>query len=193
MPRNEQQNEEVRAESRARIVTSALNVFARHGYERASVRMIAQEAGIAQGLLYNYFAGKEELLRAIFLQGIGGVKESFALAAGGDTPRERLERLLRGSFAILARDRAFWTLLYNVRWQPGIAHSLENDLRAWNELILATLGAIMTDFGVADPAIEATILFALIDGLGQQFVLQPDDFPTDAVIASVLARWTTGD
>ncbi len=190
MPRNEQQNEELRAESRARIVASALNLFARYGYERASVRMIAQEANIAQGLLYNYFASKEELLRAIFLQGLGGVKESFALAASGGTPRERLERLLRGSFAILERERAFWMLFYNVRWQPVIATTLQDDLREWNELILATLGAITRDLGAADATSEATILFALIDGLGQQFVQQPDNFPTDAVIASVLARWT---
>ena len=55
MPRNQAQNEALREQSRRKILYSAGTLFARHGYEATSVRMIAREAGVAQGLLYNYF------------------------------------------------------------------------------------------------------------------------------------------
>ena len=41
-------------------------MFARYGYERTTVRKIAAEAKISQGLMYNYFGNKAELLRAVF-------------------------------------------------------------------------------------------------------------------------------
>lgn len=54
MPRTAEQLEHIRQESRERILSSALRLFARHGYAATSVRMIAREAGASLGLLYNY-------------------------------------------------------------------------------------------------------------------------------------------
>jgi AcrR family transcriptional regulator len=43
-----------------------VRVFARNGYHEARVGDIAEEAGVAHGLLYHYFASKEEVLETIF-------------------------------------------------------------------------------------------------------------------------------
>jgi AcrR family transcriptional regulator len=51
---------------RTRIVEAAVHVFAQKGYHAARVGDIAAEAGVAHGLLYHYFASKEELLETIF-------------------------------------------------------------------------------------------------------------------------------
>ncbi len=59
---------------------AALELFASHGFAATSVRRIAEEAGVSQGLLYNYFGGKEELLEAIFEEGMGDVRASFRVA-----------------------------------------------------------------------------------------------------------------
>src|SRR5581483_930159 len=52
------------AEQRARIIQAALRVFGEEGYERASTRMIAREAGIQPPALQYYFDSKEGLHRA---------------------------------------------------------------------------------------------------------------------------------
>ncbi len=47
---------------RSQILTAALAVFARKGYDRATIADIAREAGVADGSIYNYFKNKSDLL-----------------------------------------------------------------------------------------------------------------------------------
>lgn len=49
---------------KAKIVRAAMRVFARKGYERATNKDIAREAGITPGLIYHYFKSKRDLLKA---------------------------------------------------------------------------------------------------------------------------------
>lgn len=189
MPRTEQQNREAREASRDRIVETALALFARHGYERTSVRMIARDAGIAQGLLYNYFESKEDLLRAIFERNMADVRASFAAASEGGDPRARLERLIRGAFAIVARNRAFWTLSYALRMQPAVLEGLGADVGGWTLSIRGTLESLLRDAGFRDPATEAAILHALIDGAAQHYTLEPERYPLEPVVAAIVARY----
>lgn len=49
---------------RVQLIDTALEVFARKGLEGTTVKDLSTAAGVAQGLLYHYFASKEELLRA---------------------------------------------------------------------------------------------------------------------------------
>ncbi len=47
---------------RAQILAAAKTVFARKGFERATISDIAREAGLAEGSIYNYFKNKSDLL-----------------------------------------------------------------------------------------------------------------------------------
>lgn len=74
-------------ERRRLILEAAVRVFARKGYHTCRVGEIAEEAGVSHGLLYHYFASKEELLETIFretwselLDAIHRVDESGASA-----------------------------------------------------------------------------------------------------------------
>ena len=187
-PRTAEQNEQIRAASRQRIIEQALALFAEHGYERTSVRMIADAAGVSQGLLYNYFDGKQALLHAIFEESVADVRASFALADAAP-PGQRLERLVRGSFEILRRNMAFWRLSYGVRMQPAVLAGLGSELHEWTATIRRALQGYLRDAGVPRPEIEAAALFALIDGISQHYVLDPDRYPLDAVIELVVARY----
>ena len=51
---------------RRQILDAAVRAFARKGYHSCRVGEIAQEAGVAYGLVYHYFGSKEELLETIF-------------------------------------------------------------------------------------------------------------------------------
>jgi len=53
-------------EKRRQILDAAVRAFARKGYHACRVGEIAEEAGVAYGLVYHYFGSKEELLETIF-------------------------------------------------------------------------------------------------------------------------------
>ena len=65
-------------EKRAAILDAAVRVFARKGYHTSRVGDIAEEAGIAHGLLYHYFASKEEVLETVFRENWSELIEAFA-------------------------------------------------------------------------------------------------------------------
>jgi AcrR family transcriptional regulator len=188
-PRTEQQNESLRELSRAKIIETALELFAQHGYEATSVRMIAQAAGIAQGLLYNYFASKEVLLATIVQQSMADVRESFVGAEDAKDPGGQIERLIRAAFATIQRKRAFWQLIYSVRMQSAVVASLGDVYTAGVIEIRTTIERYCRTAGLAQPVIEAAILFALIDGVAQHYVLDPQHYPLDAVAEALVARY----
>jgi len=64
----EQRREHRRALSRDQILSAAEIVFARNGFHDASLREIAELAEFSVGAVYSFFAGKEDIYRAIFLR-----------------------------------------------------------------------------------------------------------------------------
>lgn len=194
-PRTPSQNQALRDATRSRILDGALQAFARNGYEGASVRAIAKEAGVALGLLYSHFAGKEEVLRAIFERSMDDVRESFQAAgpaAAAQAPEvPPLALLIRSAFAILRRNLAFWKLSYGVRMQESALQALGPGLQAWTGQIIATLEAHFRAAGAARPQLEAAILFAAIDGISQHYALDPGRYPLDAVGEALIAKYTT--
>src|SRR5213596_3892904 len=53
-------------DKRRLILDAAVRVFARSGFHTSRVGDIAEEAGVAHGLLYHYFSSKDEVLETIF-------------------------------------------------------------------------------------------------------------------------------
>jgi TetR/AcrR family fatty acid metabolism transcriptional regulator len=53
---------------RAAILAAAVRVFARQGFHACRVADIAEEAGVGYGLVYHYFASKDEVLDTLFLE-----------------------------------------------------------------------------------------------------------------------------
>jgi AcrR family transcriptional regulator len=59
---------EKQVRTRAQLIDAAARVFARRGFQAATVEEIAERAGYSHGAVYSNFAGKEELFLAVFEQ-----------------------------------------------------------------------------------------------------------------------------
>ena len=81
-------------EKRRLIMEAAVRAFARKGYHACRVGEIAEEAGVAYGLVYHYFGSKEEVLESIFrdtwTQMIARIKE---VADSGDPANEQVRKV----------------------------------------------------------------------------------------------------
>src|SRR5947199_1507598 len=56
------------ADKRRQILDAAIRVFARQGFHACRVSDVADEAGVAYGLVYHYFESKEEILNTLFTE-----------------------------------------------------------------------------------------------------------------------------
>ncbi|MFZ0091411.1 MAG: TetR/AcrR family transcriptional regulator [Solirubrobacteraceae bacterium] len=73
------------------ILDAAVRVFARQGFHTCRVSDIADEAGVAYGLVYHYFSSKEQILDTLFLERWDVMLDAIAEAdASGRPPEQKL-------------------------------------------------------------------------------------------------------
>jgi AcrR family transcriptional regulator len=81
----------VATDKRRQILDAAIRVFARQGFHSTRVSDIADEAGVAYGLVYHYFSSKDEVLNELFSERwsllLGAIDE---IDRSGGSPREKL-------------------------------------------------------------------------------------------------------
>jgi AcrR family transcriptional regulator len=83
--------ERATVDKRRTILDAAVRVFARQGFHTCRVSDIADEAGVAYGLVYHYFNSKEEILDTLFLERWDVMLAAIAEAdATESTAREKL-------------------------------------------------------------------------------------------------------
>ncbi|NWG75271.1 MAG: TetR/AcrR family transcriptional regulator [Rubrivivax sp.] len=137
---------------REQLLDCALELFGRRGFEATSTRDIAEAAGVTDGLIYKYFASKDELLEEVIARAGQQIREEPLELPAAASPRETLAMLL---FEIAQRMRGqqqLVDLLWEVsrRAPSGIAHiehlNRTGYLRCSQTLgELAGLGAICVD------------------------------------------------
>jgi TetR/AcrR family fatty acid metabolism transcriptional regulator len=81
-------------DKRRLILDAAVRVFARRGFHHCRVSDVADEAGVAYGLVYHYFDSKEEILNTLFLERWQVMLDAIASIDREPLPaRDKLERV----------------------------------------------------------------------------------------------------
>lgn len=125
-----QQQAEIR---RSQILEMALRLFALHGFNGVSTKTLAQELGIAEGLIFHYFATKEDLLNAIIetRHSFFGDLTRILAQSKGLPAAEVLPGLARDWLATLRREAAITSVLFaeaqtNARVGEALQRLIEN-------------------------------------------------------------------
>ena len=163
---------------RAQVLHAARACIVALGYERVTMRDIAETAGVSTGTVVHYFRDKESVLEAALLDKIQDTGIAFRAAlAGAESAWERLERLLEASLPATDEVRDEWRL-----WLTFWGEATRNErLRAvserqhqrWTRFLARILrdGVAAGEFAPLDPQATATQIAALIDGLAVQATL----------------------
>src|SRR5579863_1985002 len=174
-------------DNRQRIVAAAYRVLGSRGYEAATIKEIAREAGVAPGLIHYYFADKEALLVAVLdeasEQHLRETQRLRAALPGGRLLQVALaERRGRVSSApewYRLRYELFALGLRNPAIRPGLARLLANGRQG----IAGVVRAAAPNASL-DPELVAAILLGALDGLALQKLADPD-FDIDGAFAVV--------
>ena len=95
------------------IEQAAYELFMEQGFSATSMRQIAERAGLALGGIYNHYAGKEEIFRAIILDRHPFIRIlPLVLNARGETPEEFIRNAAEALVDGLGRSPEFMKLMF---------------------------------------------------------------------------------
>lgn len=110
MPRTKQQFEAMREKSKAHILEVAMEMFATQGYHSTSINAIAQKAGIAVGLIYNYYESKDALMQAIMEHAMVEYNERMTEVTKSAYESHDLEAMLENGYEGMRHELKTWLL-----------------------------------------------------------------------------------
>ena len=137
------------AQTRARIVHGARQLFADKGYEATSNRLIAEEAGLTTGAIYHYFDRKLDIFTAVHRETQDVVYERFEKTiADHDTFASRLEAVLETAHDLNNEDPSLARFLGSCRVDAARDPAIAVALRETGGSPRARFWEDMIDFGV---------------------------------------------
>jgi AcrR family transcriptional regulator len=177
-PKTKNQFDQIRKESKAKILDAALKLFGTQGYQNTSISEIMKLAGVSKGLMYHYFSNKEELIKQL-LYDFSAASEALFFSDTEGPPEAVLRNLFTSFFKTLRNDFEYWTLICNLGMQLDkfdFARDLAKDEMQKTRVFIEKL---LTDLGWSDPGAEAKILVALFDGISIQYLWFNKDYYLD--------------
>src|SRR5262245_35952096 len=186
------------ATKRERILRAAIDVFAQNGYFNAKVSQIAKAAGVADGTIYLYFDGKEDLLITIFREYTRNYLRALERQmANVNRAEERLRIAIRHHLETLGRDRALAVVS-----QVELRHSLKFMSLLSQEEVKDYLNIIrkIVESGQAEgvfrrtvhPQLVAKTVFGVLDEMVTSWMLSEKDYDLAAHADEVADLLLTG-
>ena len=185
-------------EKRRLLLDAAVRVFARKGYHASRVGDIAEEAGVAYGLLYHYFESKEDVLLTVFRETWRALIETIrSVEQAGDAPREQLRKVAEILLRSWRRDPDLVRVLVReVARSPHLGERVDaiREVFAAIERIVAR-GQASGDFRPElDPRLASWIVYGAVEELLTGWVLGrlPDSEEDVARAEHTLVEIVTG-
>jgi AcrR family transcriptional regulator/acyl-CoA thioesterase FadM len=176
-----------RADTRGELLAAARRVIHREGFAGATVGEITREAGASLGLLNYHFGSKDEILAEAFEEiAHGELEELEEIARRPDPPAQRLAAYLDSSDW---GDRESWTLWLDAWADAARVEALRRTLaryaRGWRAALAEVLadGARRGAWACPDPEESASVIVAMIDGVGLQAMLHPAEVTPERAAA----------
>lgn len=189
-PRTSAQFNEMRQNTKQKIMNSALELFANAGYYSTSVSQIAKKAEISKGLMYSYFESKELLLKEIIFQGIDSITVSFDPNRDGVLTKDELVIFIKESFKLVRQQRTYWKLYFALMSQEAVMSLFKDELAPRLEGFFVMLTRFFHEQNYQKPEVEMRFFGALLDGIAMNFIMDPDGFPLDDVEEKIISMYT---
>jgi TetR/AcrR family fatty acid metabolism transcriptional regulator len=183
---------------RRAILESAVRVFAEHGFFAARIRDIAAGAGVAEGTIYLYFDGKDDLLLTAFRDKVAEFVGSVRDVMPSHAPfEERLARFIGLQFASIQAEPALATVLLLESRQSSkfyggaVREVLRTYAQAIDELLASGVaeGAVRGD---AEIPLARRMLIGLLEEIELEWLLGDRTRPLNPLAPKVAATFYRG-
>ncbi len=125
--RKEREKEELRGA----ILAAAKSLFVKKGFEKTSIRNIADAIDYSPGIIYHYFKDKNEVFHALHQEGFLALMGKMQILESVEDPLERLKAMGKIYIAFAKENPDMYDLMF-IKEAP-IDHILHNEEENWTE------------------------------------------------------------
>jgi len=154
-----------RADNRLpRLLDEAARLFGTQGFHGTSVRDIVRAVDMLPGSLYYHFATKEELLAAVYAEGVRRISERAQAAVDGKTEAwSRLEAACIAHLEALLEENGYAQVVIRIRPNdvPSVAGELVRLRDEYERMFVALVGALPLPRGTDRRSLRLLLLGAL--------------------------------
>jgi AcrR family transcriptional regulator len=126
-------------QTRAKVLAAARRLFSESGYEGATIRDIAAEAGMSTGAVFANFTDKSDLFREIMAADMASLAEAMREAAGrGRGVEDVLLKMFTAGYAFYKGQLPLARAAFSVSWAPQDGPVLRNAPQVGSLLDLIT-------------------------------------------------------
>lgn len=172
-----------KARTRQQLLEAALRIYARKGAGELALNELAEEAGVSNGTVYNYFRTREEVLEAVGLElAVQLSRQVATVSAGISRGAERLAIGVR-TFLLKAKEDPEWAgaLISVVRYAEGIRAAFAAYVRADLQA-----GFQQGDFCYRDEGVALMLVISATTGAMAMVVEGQEAAPHDGVVAEMI-------
>jgi DNA-binding transcriptional regulator YbjK len=167
---------------REQILEATLRVIGRSGREAVTHRAVAEEAGVPLGSTTYYFDSRDDLLGQA-LEHVARKETDRHIQLGHDLRKARSSRqladMLLDQLVCEIDDRDAYVAEYELWLEASRRPDLREAATAWCDAVQLAVAGAMEKLGSTDPAADASLVVAAIDGLGERVLAREDD-PAEA-------------
>lgn len=169
------------------LINAALKLIGDGGPQAATVRAIADEAGVTAGLIRHYFNTKEELVRTAYQSLMTRLNSDSTVIAASDDPVKRLAHFVVTSITPPVADAAMvgkWAgFLHLVRSDIDMREVHRENYFVYRDVLQNLIAAAKPTLTGADLRRAAIACNGLIDGLWLEGSLISDSFEPEEIVA----------
>jgi len=170
--------EQATAGRREQILEATLRVIGRSGRQAVTHRAVAEEAGVPLGSTTYYFESRDDLLRQalehVAASEVGRYREREEELRKVQTPHELADKLI-DELIHAAEDRIAYIAEYEIWLEAGRRPELREAAEAWCDASQRSVAVAMAALGSPDPPMDASLVVAAIDGLGERVLARKED------------------
>jgi len=169
-------------ERRAQIIEGLSRCISKYGLKRASVKKIAEEAGVLPSILHHYFKDRDEIIDELVRQVVDDLADRCAAQLRAHTsPKTRFDKGVDFLFGppLLSEDTIAF---FNEVWpeasrKPRVRESFTRLYRRFREVVLELLNETGKSRGLSptDAKDLASMIIAIHDGVEQQWTFDRDN------------------
>jgi AcrR family transcriptional regulator len=182
-PRTAKQFEEIREEKRELISQTALKLFAKNGYHSTTINMIAKEAGISKGLLYNYYESKESLLEKIFSDYLSMMSKLINPNNDNEITNEEMSGFFDTLIESMINEKEYWAVLFQLTLQAETLDFISSRYSGTSETSsrLYALGYQYFAERFENPMEEIILFKSVLNGIAILLVFTPEVCPLECI------------